>query len=92
MKEEIQYIKMSEAYEQRDAGEYNNQLQKMKEFEEEQSEKLKQSQQQSLIAKSTKSGMAILQDQDTLGKHQSTPTCQSTERQNSQGIQNTNHD
>jgi hypothetical protein len=45
MKEEIQYIKMAEAYEQRDAEEYRSQLQKMKEFEEEQSEKLKQSRQ-----------------------------------------------
>lgn len=35
--------------------------------------------------------MAILEDQEMVGKHQSTPTCQSTERQNSQGIQNTNH-
>ena len=69
---------MAEAYEQRDAEEYNNQLRRMKELEEEQSEKLKQSQKQSV--KSTKSELAIHQDHEVAGKHPSTPTCQSTER------------
>ena len=40
LKHEVQYIKISEAFEKQDTQEYNNQLQKMKDFEKEQSEKL----------------------------------------------------
>ena len=40
LKHEVQYIKISEAFEKKNVQEYNNQLQKMKELEQEQSEKL----------------------------------------------------